>query len=328
MESHLYLRNFIKKDKQKKDKTYPLMVVLYTPECKVSLSVKCSVKLSEWNPVTALPSGNAEAMKKIKQIRKQLLSIYQIHKIQGENLTAKEVKSIYVSRNYKPMDIITNYFQKVNRTTILQQKFLLAFKQFLRRKYRLYSIDYSYLPITLWQDFKVYFQKYFYKKQYRSCLYFIGKQLLKFPLKLAITVGIKNDLNSFKSVLTTLEINRIIDYPFTKRLSKIRNGFLMALHTGLSFDVIKNLTRNNLRKISTGEDYLLVRNQSGKTQWIDIGALPKIIQNNCLHSKTSLLFPMPSIQKTNAYLKEIAEYCTDAKWLTFTTAVFHYRNTM
>lgn len=327
MKSHLYLRNFIKKDKQKKDKTYPLMVVLHTPKCKVSLSVKCSVKLSEWNPVTALPEGNDEAVEKIKQIRKQLLSIYQIHKIQGQNLSAKEVKAIYISGNYKPTDGIYDYPKKVNRTTILQQKFSIIFKQFIRRKYRLYNIDFSYVPCTLWQDLKAYIKKHLYKKHYDSCLYFIGKQLLKFSLKSELKTIIKNHFKGFKFLLNPLEIQRIIDYPFKKRLSKIRNAFIFALHTGLSFEIIKNLTKKNYRKVSNGENFLLVRNQYKKLQWIDITALPKTIQDLCLKTDV-FLFPLPSIQKANAYLKEITEICTDAKYLSFYSAVYYYKSTL
>ncbi len=325
MKEHLYIRNFIKKDQPKKDKTYPLMVVLHTPKCKVSLSVKCSVKLSEWNSVSALPEGNFKAMKQLKAVRKQLLSIYQVHKVQGQNLSAKEVKAIYLSGNYKPTDDISNYPKKVNRTTILQQEFLVVFKQFIRRKYRLYTIDFSYLPSTLWQDFKDYIKTNIYKKHYDSCLYFIGKQLSKFSLKSELKSVIKHHLKGFKFLLNPLEIQRIIAYPFKKRLSKIRDAFVFALHTGLSFEAIKELSRRNYRKLSNGEDFLLVRNQYKKLQWVDIGALPKNIQYLCLKTD-DFLFPLPSIQKANAYLKEIAEICTDAKHLSFYSAVSCYKN--
>lgn len=326
MKEHLYIRNFIKKDQPKKDGTYPLMLVLHTPKCKVSMSVKCSVKLSEWNTVSALPEGNFYAMQQLKELRRILLSIYKIHKIQGKKLSSKDVKDIYLSGNYKTKEYITEYPKKTNRTTILQQTFSFVFKQFIRRRYRLYKIDFSYLPTALWQDFKNYLQEHFYKKYHQSCLFFIGKQLLQLSVKEELKTIIQNHLKGFKFTLTPLEIERLLFYPFKKRLLKIRNAFVFALHTGLSFEVIKNLTRKNYRKISTGEDFLLVRNQYKKLQWVDIGALPKAIQDCCLKTE-DFLFPLPSIQKANAYIKEIGEYCTDAKWLTFSTAVFHYQST-
>ncbi len=155
----------------------------------------------------------------------------------------------------------------------------------------------------------------------------IGKQLLKFSLKSKLKLAIKYHLKGFKFSLNPLEIQRIIAYPFKKRLSKIRDAFVFALHTGLSFEVIKKLSKRNYRKLSNGEDFLLVRNQYKKLQWVDIGTLPKSIQGACLKTD-EFLFPLPSIQKANTYLKEIAEICTDAKHLSFYSAVTCYKNSI
>ncbi len=148
---------------------------------------------------------------------------------------------------------------------------------------------------------------------------------MKFSLKSELKSVIKHHLKGFKFLLNPLEIKRIIAYPFKKRLSKIRDAFVFALHTGLSFEVIKKLSQRNYRKLSNGEDFLLVRNQYKKLQWVDIGALPKNIQGLCLKI-AGFLFPLPSIQKANAYLKEISEICTDAKHLSFYSAVVYYKN--
>ncbi len=228
LKEHLYIRNFIKKDQPKKDNSYPLMVVLHTPKCKVSLSVKCSVKLSDWNATTTLPEGDLKALKQLRELRKTLLSIYQIHKLDGKTLTAKEVKELYISNKYQSTEAIYESPKKVNRTTLLQQEFSNILEQFFKRAYKLYKIDYAYLPSTLWQDFKTYIKNKHYR-HYDSCLYFIGRQLLKLPLNSKLKTIIKTHLKGFKSVLNPSEINNLIRFNCGERLSKIRNAFIFAL---------------------------------------------------------------------------------------------------
>ncbi len=153
----------------------------------------------------------------------------------------------------------------------------------------------------------------------------LGNNILKFSLKSDLENIIKTHLKGFKFSLSKLEIQRIINYPFKKRLSKIRDAFVFALYTKLSFKVIKDLSKRNYRKLYNEKDALLVRNQYKKLQWVDISTLPTAIRDCCLKTE-DFLFPLPSIQKANAYLKEIAEICTDAKYLSFYSSVACYRN--
>jgi len=107
----------------------------------------------------------------------------------------------------------------------------------------------------------------------------------------------------------------------SSRLEKVRDLYLFSCYTGLTYRDIKNL-----------QDYHVIRAKDG-TRWLSIfRPLEKhscqipLLENACRiidkyrDGNTENLLPVPSIQKVNAYLKEIVSQCSLDRKLSFQSA--------
>lgn len=110
-----------------------------------------------------------------------------------------------------------------------------------------------------------------------------------------------------------------------ERLSRIRDLFVFSCYTGLAYQEIKELNNDNLTKGIDGKlwlSYVRHKTLSSKGTSIKIPLLFKplsIIQKYSIDPEVvtkQKLLPVPSNQKFNAYLKEIADVCEINKELT------------
>lgn len=125
-----------------------------------------------------------------------------------------------------------------------------------------------------------------------------------------------------RGYLTKEELQKIIVKNFDiKRLELIRDLFVFSSFTGLSYIDIKNLSKDHLYIAHDGNLWLRMnRNKSGETTNVRLFNLPKSLISKYDNPDSTYLFPVPSNQKVNAYLKEIADVCGIHKNLTFHVA--------
>lgn len=125
-----------------------------------------------------------------------------------------------------------------------------------------------------------------------------------------------------RGYLTKEELQKIIEKKFDiKRLELIRDLFVFSSFTGLSYIDIKNLCKDHLYIAHDGNLWLRMnRNKSGETTNVRLFDLPKSLISKYGNPDSNYLFPVPSNQKVNAYLKEIADVCGIRKNLTFHVA--------
>lgn len=123
--------------------------------------------------------------------------------------------------------------------------------------------------------------------------------------------------------LTVSEFHRLQRAVFaTERLSKVRDCFLFACYTGLSYQEIKALTITHLISLNGSMWILLHGATEDIPRYIPLLPLPSIIlQKYRTDASSTALLPLISQQKTNLYLKEIAKECCIYKPLTFRLAV-------
>ncbi|RIW12900.1 site-specific integrase [Algoriphagus lacus] len=137
-----------------------------------------------------------------------------------------------------------------------------------------------------------------------------------------------------REALTEEELDKIAKRVFsTDRLNQIRDIFIFSCYTGLAYVDVKNLRQDQLINGIDGEKWLVTHRQ--KTQApTRLPLLPealKIIhkyQNHPVVKITGKVLPTPSNQKTNAYLKEIADLCGINKELTFHIARHTFATTI
>lgn len=137
-----------------------------------------------------------------------------------------------------------------------------------------------------------------------------------------------------REVLTQDEINRIAAKEFpTNRLAIIRDIFLFSCYTGLAYADVKKLRRHEIVTGVDGEKWISTQRKKTETPSRipllkpALAILQKYKHEPLCISK-GVLLPMPSNQKMNAYLKEIADLCAITKKMTFHTARHTFATTI
>jgi Site-specific recombinase XerD len=121
-----------------------------------------------------------------------------------------------------------------------------------------------------------------------------------------------------RGYLTTEELKLIINKELKiKRLDFIRDIFVFASFTGLAYSDLKNLQRNHLYMFN-GELWLRInRCKTDQPSIMKLFDIPKRLIEKYDNQNSDYIFPVPSNQKVNTYLKEIADLCGIEKNLTF-----------
>ncbi len=134
-----------------------------------------------------------------------------------------------------------------------------------------------------------------------------------------------------RGYLTQEELERIMSKKLViKRLELVRDIFIFACFTGYAYVDVRNLTSDNIRKSFDGNMWLMTKRKKTNVQsnvlLLDIPR--KIIEKYAGQGKDGALFPMLSNQKTNSYLKEIADVCGIDKKLTYHLARHSFATTV
>jgi integrase len=167
---------------------------------------------------------------------------------------------------------------------------------------------------------------------------------LKRVLNLAISLEYieKNPYNRFKvklekshrDFLTLEELKRLENKEIDlNRLSMVRDIFVFACYTGLSYADISKLKRIHIQKRNDGNDWIIINRTKTKTEC----KIPlfenslKIIARYADYPEAVLkgrVLPVSSNQKLNSYLKELAEICGINKNLTMHMARHTFATTI
>lgn len=130
------------------------------------------------------------------------------------------------------------------------------------------------------------------------------------------------------------DLDRLMYKEFaSSRLEQVRDIFLFCCFTGLAYADVKKLHRDHLTNRYDGEIWIVTNRQKTDVP-TRVPLLPQAIdlmRKYEYHPKcanTGLVFPVPSNQKVNDYLKEIAEMCGIKTELTFHIARHTFATTV
>lgn len=214
-------------------------------------------------------------------------------------------------------------------------------QDFLEWKYNISDIELDKIDHALICDYE------FYLRSVRKCannsaIKYI-KNFKKIVKQCMANGWIQNDpFANYKSkvkevervFLSEVELNKIADKKFVgERLSIVRDLFLFSCFTGLAYIDLKNLTKEHISKGIDGEQWIFTHRQKTESaSKIPLLPTPQHIINkykNHPHCEIqNKLLPVPSNQKMNAYLKEIADVCGINKELTFHIARHTFATTV
>lgn len=126
-----------------------------------------------------------------------------------------------------------------------------------------------------------------------------------------------------RGYLTIEEVSRLYNKEFESlRLEQVRDIFIFSCYTRLAYIDVYNLTEDQLNVWADGNTWISFHRQKTKVPFnVRLLDVPlQIIEKYKHFRKGKRLLPVPSNQKCNEYLKEIAEVCGINKNITFHTA--------
>jgi site-specific recombinase XerD len=122
--------------------------------------------------------------------------------------------------------------------------------------------------------------------------------------------------------LSAEELNAIATKRFEiDRVRQVRDVFLFCCYTGLAYVDVQKLTPDEIVTGHDGDKWVFTKREKTETP-SRIPLLPEALMlvNRYMHSTEcqikNKVFPVPTNQKMNAYLKEIADLCGIKKYLT------------
>lgn len=227
-------------------------------------------------------------------------------------------------------------------TTYIRYTTSMAYtRNFMNWKYKIEYIDIKKI------DFEFISEYCYWLKSIKNCNHNTAlKYISNFRKIVNITLShgwlTKNPFQGFKmsqkevmrEALTEEQIQSITIKEFsTDRLIQVKDAFLFACFTGLAYADIQKLKSSEIATGIDGEQWIFThRKKTDTTSRIPL--LPMTLEilkkykDNAECINKDQVLPIPSNQKMNAYLKEIADVCGIKKNLTFHLARHTFATTV
>jgi site-specific recombinase XerD len=336
---------FLKKSKLLKNGEAPICMRITVDGKMCDVQIKRSTPVEQWNQAKECAKGKGRAIEELNRylesIRIKLYQIYRELEENGKAITVDKIKNIYLGNDESRKTILQLFSehnaqcrQLIGRdfAPITVQRYETTaryLKEFMLSKYHISDIALTEITPVFVHDFEVFL------KVEKQCAQNAAITRLK-NLKKMIRIALENDWIKkspfiglkFKSeethpeFLTLEEIQTIASKNIgIERLAQIRDVFIFCCYTGLAFCDVQQLSEEHLVKGQNGEMWIRKARQKTKNM-CNIPLLPipvEMIEKYRNHPdciKSGKLFPVPSNQKMNAYLKEIADICGINKNLT------------
>ena len=318
------------------------------------LNSTLSIEPELWDSKAAKAIGRTQKIldfnKRIEEIRYVLQDhYYELQKTHGY-VTAEMVKNAYMGVTAKAESLMPIYDEflaetkkmiGINRSDKTYQKYERCKRrvvEFMKVKYNRTDIPLRELKPKFLTDFAVFLASTYQCKQ-NTVYKFL--QLLRMVIIKAQREGISFPDPYLSYRMTQEKVDRgylseeevlsiatkEISIP---RLDQVRDVFIFACYTGLAYADIAQLRADNIKKMFDGKLWIVTHRQKTKTN-VNVPLLPtaeKILRKYEGKFLDGILLPVLSNQKTNAYLKEIADICGIEKNLTFHLARHTFATTM
>lgn len=273
----------------------------------------------------------------LDKIKSKVNSIYMILRLQENPFSIEDIHDKYFGKELKKSEFILSYYKqylsKIEKLVGLEikdntyNKFVYVgnhLEAFLKWKYKKTDYPLKELSLQFLSDFD-----YYLKTEKKQEQITINKtiQRLRTPIKQAISEGyLDRDpfiMHKSKTVrktvifLTTKELKTFEEAALQqKRLSLIQDLFIFCCYTGLAYNEMANLEKQNIQIGFDDINWIQMKREKTQRQ-ISIPILPKaqeIIEKYSTDSNR--IFPSISNQKFNSYLKEISAITGIEKRLT------------
>ncbi|WP_108246667.1 site-specific integrase [Muricauda brasiliensis] len=348
---------WLKKSGRKKDGRFPIYVRIRCKGKNADLSVHRSTFEERWCPILGKMDHRASESvvvnKYLDDVRAKLLECHRQLCAESNFITAQSIKLRYLGKDKVMLTLLdlleynrTYELPKLAKGTVKNYSSTETYlKRFIAKKYRvpdigLASIDYAFLI-----EFENFLRNCEPIKSFQTLNNNgIMKHMLRF--KKLVTMAYKfdcipkNPFNLYKvkmedydsAFLEEEEILALGQLKFEEKgMELVRDIFLFACYTGLSYIEIKLLKPNGIVSGIDGELWIDVKRQKTKTE-VKVPLLTKakkILEKYADFPKNEdTVLPVYSNQKVNQYLKIIAQRANIDKHLTFHVARHTFATTI
>jgi site-specific recombinase XerD len=348
----------ISRTKPKVNGECPIYLKININGDKTRFPVKRHIQPKDWDSTRTRMKGRTKEAEVFNNyldaIKLRANKLYNDLLATNAEVTSQMLKDAILGTNEaRPRTIIPIWEDHVERLRSLigkettytnMQKFRTAmrhFQEFLKKEYRVSDVGIKQIDHRMIESFG-----HFLKTE-KGCSYNTATKFLQ-NLKKIMTDCIRNGWllkNPFANISLTMkdvsrpylseeELNRLMAMSIRfDRLDRVRDLFLFACFTGLSYADVKKLKRSEIEITSEGVWIKTKRQKTGGTVNVPLLEVPwKIIQKHNpyfdeLESMDPVL-PIMSNQKMNAYLKEIADLAGISKSLSYHIARHTFATTV
>jgi site-specific recombinase XerD len=342
---NLYLLVYLKRYKLDSENKSPLFLRVSFNGKRVEIALRRSISPDLWDNKRQCVKGRSpEAQSINEQIRvskRRIHDCYVDFLNKNEFISAEKLKNAFlgISKEGKSLVYAFEYHNTLMKAQIgkeyakgTYERFLTCLnilKEFITNKYQKTDILLRELDLSFILDFD------YYLRTKRDCC---NNTTIKYVRNLKKIINQAKALEwiehdpflNYKAkldivdreVLTQSEINRLLDKDFgIQRLNQIKDIFLFCCFTGLAYADIKKLSKENIFIGIDGHNWILINRTKTNVQ-SKIPVLPiaqEILDKYKSHPeciKNNTVLPVPSNQKYNGYLKEIADCSGITKNLT------------
>ena len=299
----------------------------------------------KWNNKSGRAVGTKQEVKSFNAFLDNIQAkVYEAHRYLSENdklISAETLKDRLLGKAEKPRMLIEVFIDHntkmaaligrefANGTLERYKTSLRHTQEFLKAHYNISDIDISKINHAFITEYDFYLRST-HKCANNTAVKYLSNfgKIVRICLSNGwITVNpFANYKGKVKTVdriyLTQHELQRMADKRFDiDRLAQVRDVFLFCCFTGLAYADVKKLKTSQIAKGLDGEQWIFINRQKTDTRSA-IPLLPTAVKliakysNHPVCVNKCMPLPVPSNQKMNGYLKEIADLCGINKLLT------------
>lgn len=342
-----------------KDGMAPLFMRIVVNGKKSEIAIRKNILIDKWNKNRLL--GNTEEVKKFNKYLRSLHTkaheIFEDMQLNNEHITAEIIRNKIFNpeeeeRKMTLMDLCQYHHQTMQNslrsTTLAHYRVTQRyFQRFLKSKYKLTDIALGKIDFKFLLDFE-HFLRNWDPKDHQKPMNNNGvmKHMIRFRKLMKLANRLEwVDEKAFKNYrpkmekaerkcLDAIELRKIEEIELRmERMQVVRDIFIFCCYTGLSYIDVYNLSEDHISIGIDGQQWIHFQRGKNKNPF-SVPILPKALSiiekyKDYPRVKNSRqLLPVLSNQKTNSYLKEIADLCGIRKTLTFHLARHTFATTI
>ena len=347
---------FVKRTKVLKDRSLPIFVRITINGGRSEFSLQMSVPEQLWNNQKGRAKGNTKQSRQLNQYIETVLTNLHIKKREmeeiGEVMTADNLRRHYLGLHEEKKQLLSLFREHnvqcrklvgidfAEGTAVKYESCYRHVESFIHEIHDKKDVFFQEVNPKFLKDFET-FLKTERGINHNSTMKYLAN--LKKIIRIAIANGwMKN--NPYAGFTLKLqevdvdyldedELQRLMVRRFTiKRIEQVKDVYLFCCFTGMAFSDVKSFEQKDI--IYKGDQPWIKKKRQKTKNWFHVPLLDpalRILQKYAQHPecvKKGVLLPVPTNQKMNAYLKEIADLMGFDKHLSTHTARHTFATTV